>query len=69
LIIIGGHVLAFHGAHRFTGDIDVIRKSDQANARRIINALTDFGSTVDNCSQSKYQKSVISNVFKTGKVS
>jgi hypothetical protein len=28
-IIVGGYALAFHGATRFTGDIDVLIKSDE----------------------------------------
>jgi len=35
--------LAFHGAPRFTGDIDVFVKPDHENAKRIIKALADFG--------------------------
>ena len=42
-IIVGGYALAFHGAPRFTGDIDIYVKPDQVNAERILNALADFG--------------------------
>ncbi len=42
-IIVGGYALAFHGAPRFTGDIDVFVKQDQENAKRILHALADFG--------------------------
>ena len=42
-MIVGGYALAFHGAPRFTGDIDVFVKPDHENAKRIINALADFG--------------------------
>ena len=42
-IIVGGYALAFHGAPRFTGDIDVFVKPNQENAKRIIDALVDFG--------------------------
>jgi predicted nucleotidyltransferase len=42
-IIVGGYALAFHGAPRFTGDIDVFVKPDQENAKRILHALADFG--------------------------
>ena len=42
-IIVGGYALAFHGAPRFTGDIDVFVKPDNANAKRIIKALAEFG--------------------------
>ena len=42
-MIVGGYALAFHGAPRFTGDIDVFVKPDHENAKRIIKALADFG--------------------------
>lgn len=42
-IIVGGYALAFHGAPRFTGDLDVFVKPDKENARRIIAVLDDFG--------------------------
>ena len=42
-IIVGGYALAFHGAPRFTGDIDVYVKPDRENAKRILHALADFG--------------------------
>ena len=42
-IIVGGYALAFHGAHRYTGDIDFFVKPDRDNAKRIVNALYDFG--------------------------
>ncbi|MGD2014335.1 MAG: nucleotidyl transferase AbiEii/AbiGii toxin family protein [Desulfobacterales bacterium] len=42
-IIVGGYALAFHGAPRYTGDIDIFVKPDDENAARIISALEDFG--------------------------
>ena len=42
-MIVGGYALAFHGAPRFTGDIDIFVKPDQQNARQIIKALVEFG--------------------------
>lgn len=42
-LIVGGYALAFHGAPRFTGDLDIFVKPDPENARRILNALHDFG--------------------------
>ncbi len=42
-IVVGGYALAFHGAPRYTGDIDVFVKPDQENARNILHALDDFG--------------------------
>ena len=42
-LIVGGYALAFHGAPRFTGDLDIFVKPDAANAQRIMTALEDFG--------------------------
>jgi hypothetical protein len=42
-MIVGGYALAFHGAPRFTGDLDVWVKPEAENARRVLAALTDFG--------------------------
>jgi len=42
-LIVGGYALAFHGAPRYTGDIDILIKPDKVNAQRILNALEEFG--------------------------
>ena len=42
-VIVGAHALAFHGAPRATGDLDLLVKTDPANARRIMGALEVFG--------------------------
>ena len=42
-IIVGGYALAFHGAPRYTGDIDIFVASNAKNAERIFSALKDFG--------------------------
>ena len=42
-IIVGGYALAFHGAPRYTGDIDILVKPAPENAHRISKALEDFG--------------------------
>jgi len=42
-IIVGDYALAFHGAPRFTGDLDILVKSDAGNAQCIIEALEEFG--------------------------
>ena len=39
----GSYALAFHGAPRFTGDIDLFVRPDFANAKRILEALAEFG--------------------------
>ena len=42
-LIVGGYALAFHGAPRVTGDIDLFVRPVKENARRILDALKDFG--------------------------
>jgi hypothetical protein len=42
-LIVGAYALAFHGAPRFTGDIDVYVRPDGENANRVAAALTKFG--------------------------
>ena len=42
-IIVGGYALAFHGAPRYTGDIDIYVRPEDKNAARIISALAEFG--------------------------
>lgn len=54
-IIVGGYALAFHGAPRFTGDIDVYVRPDPANAERIIRALDEFGFSFPNLTVADFQ--------------
>ena len=42
-MIVGGYALAYHGAPRYTGDLDIYIKPDYQNAQRIMKALDDFG--------------------------
>ena len=42
-IVVGGYALAFHGAPRYTGDIDIFVSSDADNAMQIMAALKEFG--------------------------
>lgn len=42
-LVVGGYALAFHGAPRFTGDIDVLVSPTVANANRLLAALRTFG--------------------------
>jgi hypothetical protein len=42
-IIVGAYALAFHGAPRFTGDIDIYVHLSPENAQKILSALADFG--------------------------
>lgn len=42
-LVVGAYALAYHGAPRYTGDIDIYVKPDAVNAQRIIAALHEFG--------------------------
>jgi predicted nucleotidyltransferase len=42
-LIIGSYALAFHGAPRYTGDIDILVEPEAENATKILNALNEFG--------------------------
>ena len=42
-LIVGGYALAYHGAPRYTGDIDLFVKADIENALNILKALREFG--------------------------
>jgi hypothetical protein len=42
-MIVGGYALAFHGAPRYTGDLDIFVRCNPVNAQRIIAALDQFG--------------------------
>ncbi len=42
-MIVGGYALAFHGAPRYTGDIDIYVKPDSRNAELIMKVLDEFG--------------------------
>ena len=54
-LIVGGYALAFHGVPRFTGDIDVFVHPEPENAKRILNALTDFGFQFSNLTLDDFQ--------------
>lgn len=42
-LIVGGYALAYYGAPRYTGDIDIFIKPDSDNASLVLKALNDFG--------------------------
>ena len=42
-LIVGGYALAYHGAPRYTGDIDIFIRPDKENALCILYALNEFG--------------------------
>jgi|ERR1051326_6734738 hypothetical protein len=42
-LVVGGYALAFHGAPRYTGDLDLYVRPTPENGERIVTALADFG--------------------------
>ena len=42
-LVVGAYALAFHGAPRFTGDLDVLVRPTRDNALRLLTALASFG--------------------------
>ena len=42
-VVVGAHALAFHGAPRFTGDLDILVRPTEENGRRVLLAVADFG--------------------------
>ena len=42
-VIVGAHALAFHGAPRFTGDLDILIRPTAENADHLIAAIRAFG--------------------------
>lgn len=42
-LIVGAHALAYHGAPRYTGDMDILVRPGAENAQRILSALEEFG--------------------------
>ena len=42
-LVVGGYALAFHGAPRFTGHLDILVRPTAESARRVLRALDEFG--------------------------
>ena len=42
-VVVGAYALAFHGAPRFTGDLDILVRPTLDNAARLVSALEAFG--------------------------
>jgi len=55
-VIVGAYALAYHGAPRFTGDIDIFVRPSHDNAAKIISALDHFGFGSLNLTVDDFQK-------------
>ena len=47
-MVVGAYALAYYGVPRYTGDIDVFVRRTEENAKRVIDALRDFGFSFPN---------------------
>ncbi len=54
--IVGGYALAFHGAPRYTGVLDILVATRQANAVRVVAALDEFGFSELGLSASDFER-------------
>jgi hypothetical protein len=45
-IIVGAHAMAAHGVPRATGDLDLFVRPSSENARRVVQALLEFGAPI-----------------------
>ena len=53
-LIVGGYALAFHGAPRYTGDIDIFIRPTPENAARVLDALNAFGFQFPNLNEQDF---------------
>ncbi len=54
--VVGGYAVAFHGAPRFTGVIDILVSSTSANAKSILSTLSDSGFGDSDLTPADFQK-------------
>ena len=54
-LVVGAYALAFHGAPRFTGDIDLLIRPDPENAKRVLETVAEFGFTFPNLTAADFQ--------------
>jgi hypothetical protein len=47
-LIVGGYAVAFHGAPRFTGDLDILVRPDAEQVRTVLEAVSTFGFPAQN---------------------
>lgn len=55
-IVVGAYALAYYGVPRFTGDIDLYVRPDELNAKKIMDALEEFGFGSLNLGPSDFEK-------------
>ncbi len=55
-VVVGGYALAYLGAPRYTGDLDILIRPDPANSRRVLTALEEFGFGAIGLTRSDFEK-------------
>ncbi|MEA2699638.1 MAG: hypothetical protein QOI66_3909 [Myxococcales bacterium] len=65
-VIVGAYALAFHGAPRASGDIDVFVRPTIENARRVIAALIRFGAPLNSAHVSEEDLARPGTVYQIG---
>jgi predicted nucleotidyltransferase len=65
-VIVGAYALAFHGAPRASGDIDLFVRPTPVNAQRALEALTRFGAPVESAGVTRADLSQPGIVYQIG---
>ncbi len=65
-VIVGAHALAAHGLPRATGDLDILVRPTDANARRVAAALRAFGAPLQSHGISEADFAVEGKVYQLG---
>ena len=63
-LLVGAHALAVYGHVRATKDVDVWVRPDSENARRVLQALSDFGAPLGDLNQDDLSKA--GTIFQIG---
>lgn len=63
-LVVGAHALAAHGHVRATGDLDVWVRPEPGNARRVVEALHDFGALLQDLSAADLSQ--VGTIFQIG---
>lgn len=56
-IVVGAYALAAHGRPRATGDIDIWVRNSLTNAKKVMNALAEFGAPLTDLSDEDFTSS------------
>ncbi|MDQ3349496.1 MAG: hypothetical protein M3545_16215 [Acidobacteriota bacterium] len=55
-LVVGAYALALHGRPRATGDLDIWVDATPDNARRVLQALAEFGAPTEDISQADLER-------------